>query len=66
MNVIHLKTMSNNGFLPNVNVPTKTTGKCTTKTQCIFDMEIDEILGVQNLQLVVLPTVHLQDEVVPG
>ena len=47
-------------------IPTKMTSMCTSKTLCIFDMVIDEIIGVQYPQLFMLPIVSLKDEVEPG
>ena len=43
----------------------KLTDKCIATTPCILKVEIDEILTIQNPQLVMLPTVHLKDEVEP-
>ena len=48
-----------------VTIPTKRTGKCDATTPCIFEVDVDEIISIQNLQLITLPTVHLKDEVEP-
>ena len=44
-------------------MPTERTGKYNTTTTCIFEIETDEILSIQNPQLIMLPTVHLKDEI---
>ena len=47
--VTHLKTIGN-VHIPAyafVTIPAKRTEKCTTNTPCIFDIEINEIIGVQ-------------------
>ena len=67
-NMTNLKTISN------VQIPihciatisTKQTGKSITTGPCILEMKVDEIITIQNPVLVMLPTVHLKDEVEPG
>ena len=44
-----------------VTVPTRKAGKCASNTPCIYEIEINDIIGVQNSQLVMLPMVHLKD-----
>ena len=46
-----------------VTVPTRLTHKCIATTPCILEVEIDERVHIQNAELIVLPTVHLKDEV---
>ena len=66
-NTTELKTISNMQIpvCCIVTTPTKVNGKCITGTPCILEVEIDELTTIQNLQLVILPTVHLKDEVEP-
>ena len=64
-NLTHLKTIGN-VLIPVhsiVTIPTKQTGKYDAITPCIVEVEIEEIVCLQNAQLVLLPTVHLKDEV---
>ena len=46
-------------------IPTKLTDRCITTTPCILEVEIDGVTYIQNPQLVMMPTVHLKDEVEP-
>ena len=64
-NVTHLRTISNIEIPAHsvVTIPTRKTGRCTTNTPCIFEVDINKILSVNSLQLVMLQTFHLKCEV---
>ena len=47
-------------------IPTKRTDKYVANTLCIFQIEIDEIIGIQNSKLVMLPTAYSKGEANPG
>ena len=64
-NVTYPSTISNS-VIPACSIPTEKTGKCITNTPCIFQVEANEIIGVQNSKLVTLPTVHLKSKVKLG
>ena len=61
MKVIHQNF--GNIFYSIVPIPSGKTGTFATNTSCIFKAEINEKIGVQNSQLLMLLTVHLKDEV---
>ena len=67
-NVTHKKTIGNVqiSICSIVPIPTKGTGKCTTSTPCIFDVQIDEMIDVQSPKFIMLPTVYLRDKVEPA
>ena len=46
-------------------IPIKRTGKHAANTPCIFEMEINEIIGIESPQIVILTTIHLKDESEP-
>ena len=46
-------------------IPSKLTGKHNAAKPCIFEVEIDEIKNIQNPLLIMLPAVHLKNEIEP-
>ena len=46
-------------------IPTKLTGKCITANPCTLEVEMDEMVSIQNIQLIILLTVHMKDETGP-
>ena len=68
VNIKDLKTIGNLQIPANrfATIPTKLTGKCIVTTPCILKVETDEIISIQNDHLVMLPMVHLKDEVEPA
>ena len=44
-------------------IPNKLTNKFIATASCILKVEMDEMITIQNPQLVMLPMVHLKDEV---
>ena len=66
-NVATLKTIPNVQIpvCSIVTIPTERTGKCDTTNKCIFKVDTDEIGSFQNPQLVIFPTIHLNDYTEP-
>ena len=48
-----------------VTLPTKRNGKYNATTQCIFEVEINEIINIQSPQLIMLLTAHLKEKTEP-
>ena len=46
-------------------LPSTLTGKCIASTPHILEVETDEVISIQNLKLVLIPTVHFNDGVKP-
>ena len=68
MNVTHLKTISNiwTAAHSNATIPMKMTGKGTAKIACIFQVEIDEILGIQQPTVNHVANCSFKGKVEPG
>ena len=65
MNIMNFKTISNVPIPAHciATILTKLTGKCIIAAPCMLEVERDEVISIQNLQLVMMPTVHLKDGV---
>ena len=44
-------------------IPIKRTGTCIASTPCVYKVQANKILKTQNPQLVMLPTVHLKNDI---
>ena len=46
--------------------PTRKSGICTSDSQYIYKVKVNEILTSQNPQLIMSPTIHLKKQNCPG